>query len=139
MLTVFNSIKAVISSTTAPRLLFKLVVALIATITFYSKDISAQTVLIDGWNVTYQGRNEANGKTTFSYRACPSASGAGNITSFTLGVPSCFPPFEIVNVSPTTSVTLRRDDSNGAYGILWTGLRELHVVILVTLLKEVFL
>jgi hypothetical protein len=99
----------------------------------------AQTVLIDGWNVTYQGRNEANGKTTFSYRACPSASGAGNITSFTLGVPSCFPPFEIVNVSPTTSVTLRRDDSNGAYGILWTGLRELHVVILVTLLKEVFL
>ncbi len=82
----------------------------------------AQTVLIDGWNVTYQGRSEAGGNTTFSYRACPSASGAGNITSFTLGVPSCFPPFEIVSVSPTTSVSLRRDDTNGAYGILWTGL-----------------
>ena len=83
---------------------------------------SAQTVLIDGWNVTYQGNVVSGGNTTFTYQACPSASGAGNLKVFSLGIPSCFPAFEVVSTSPQTSTTFQRDNSNGVWGIVWSNL-----------------
>ena len=103
----------------------KFLIVLITIITLYVGVASAQTVNIDGWNVTYQGNSVSGGNTTFTYQACPSPSGAGDLKSFTAGIPSCFPAFEVIATSPQTSFTPQRDNSNGVWGILWPNLSGL--------------
>ncbi len=80
-------------------------------------------VNIDGWNVTYVGKAAVGGNTRFSYRACPSGTNSGPLKSFTIGVPSCYPPYSVVATSPTgPSLVPTRNDTNGAFGIVWNGL-----------------
>lgn len=81
----------------------------------------AQTVTIDGWNVSYLGKTYVGNDTKFSYRACSQA-GQGPLRRFTIGVPDCFPVFTVVDSSPSTSLEPNWDDSNGVYGVLFNNL-----------------
>lgn len=76
---------------------------------------------LDGWTVTFQGASQGSGNTTFAYKACPTGTGK-TLKVFSLGVPSCFPSYQIVSASPATSTSIDRNYSNGVLGIVWSNL-----------------
>ena len=89
-----------------------------------SRAFAQTTTTADGWAVTFKGAtNPTATTTTYTYQACPTNAQSGRMTIFSLGVPSCFPQFNVIAASPTTSLTIDQDKSNGVYGIVWRNLR----------------
>jgi hypothetical protein len=82
--------------------------------------IYAESVELDGFLVTYQGRSYDNSsnETTFSYLV----EGTGvdpALSHFTIGFPICDSEVAVVGYSPTNLVSIGPDPTTGVYGIKW--------------------
>jgi hypothetical protein len=97
-----------------------LLTLLVVLLAVYVPSVGAQSVTVNGFTVTFNGRTYVNGanQTTFTYTV------TGNnqppaLSHFDLEIPNCTEPLDVIAYSPSSAVEFGTDPTTGVSGIKW--------------------